>query len=55
VGKWDGAASPVPTRRSFAQTSSMKEGEVAESQQVVVHLNHAPTMPVRYTEKCKGT
>jgi hypothetical protein len=33
----------------------MKEGEVAENQQVVVHLNHTPTIPVRYTEKGKGT
>ena len=44
VRERDGAASPVPERGSVALTGSMKEEEVVESQQVVVHLNH----PQRY-------
>ena len=40
IGESDGAASLVYAQRFFAQTVSIKAGEVAESQQVVVDLSH---------------
>lgn len=45
LGAWDGVATLVSAHRSFSQMGSMKAVAVAESQQVVVDLNH--DLPLR--------